>query len=155
MNGNANLNANNLTPSNVVDWRKKLGIGRTQTNIVYASSNANITRYNGDYQRPSADFRLEITTSGGDILVFSSVRIRCNATTYQTRFLLMQEDGTEIATPTKTHNNTSLQEDTILWVFKDVPKGTHIIDFQAKIQNTANYYNLQQYNTSYIMAVEL
>ena len=27
MNGNANLNANNLTPQNVEDWRKKLGIG--------------------------------------------------------------------------------------------------------------------------------
>lgn len=26
MNGNANLNANNLTPQNVEDWRKKLGI---------------------------------------------------------------------------------------------------------------------------------
>lgn len=26
MNGNANLNANNLTPQNVVDWRKKLEI---------------------------------------------------------------------------------------------------------------------------------
>ena len=26
MNGNANLNANNLTPQNVVDWRNKLGI---------------------------------------------------------------------------------------------------------------------------------
>lgn len=25
MNGNANLNANNLTPQNVVEWRKKLG----------------------------------------------------------------------------------------------------------------------------------
>jgi hypothetical protein len=26
MNGNANLNANNLTPQNVVDWRNKLGV---------------------------------------------------------------------------------------------------------------------------------
>ena len=26
MNGNANLNANNLTTQNVEDWRKKLGI---------------------------------------------------------------------------------------------------------------------------------
>lgn len=36
MNGNANLNANNLTPQNVIDWRKKLGIGKTS--LIYTNT---------------------------------------------------------------------------------------------------------------------
>lgn len=47
MNGNANLNANNLTPQNVVDWRNKLGINADllwqNPNPTSAQNSQNIT----------------------------------------------------------------------------------------------------------------
>ena len=40
MNGNANLNANNLTPQNVTDWREKLGIADAPDLTNYAKKDA-------------------------------------------------------------------------------------------------------------------
>lgn len=67
MNGNANLNANNLTPSNVKDWQDKLGL---TGNVVTGIDSVRQERtYWGNYNGTSRTYTSTHTLQQNEIII--------------------------------------------------------------------------------------